>query len=97
MRGSQKRAKSDDEEQVECWIASAGHLWMEGYYDELPMLVRQRLQISPFNLCPACLVTKFQPKVRARYPRYSHTKTLLIAIAVMEKQIEQRSKGGSRP
>jgi hypothetical protein len=70
---------------------------MEGYYDELPMLVRQRLQISPFNLCPACLVTKFQPKVRARYPRYSHTKTLLIAIAVMEKQIEQRSKGGSRP
>jgi hypothetical protein len=87
-----KRAKDDDEEQVECWIASAGRLWMEGYYDELPLSVQRRLQVSPFNLCPACLVTKFLPKVRKKYPRYSHTKMFLIAIAVMQRQIEERNK-----
>jgi hypothetical protein len=85
----------DDDDQVECWIASAGHLWMKDYYDRLPLLVRQRLQVSPFNLCPACLVTEFLPKVRARYPEYPREKALLVTIALMEKLIEQRDGGWS--
>lgn len=48
--------------QVKCWIASAGHIWMRGYFDNLPSSVRRRLQDAPFNLCAACLVTEFLPE-----------------------------------
>jgi hypothetical protein len=36
--------------QVKCLIASAGHLWMQHYYDQLPRAVRQRLAASPQHL-----------------------------------------------
>jgi hypothetical protein len=42
------------------------------------------------------LITEFLPKVRARHPGYSREKALLIAIAVMEKLIEQRNKKAAR-
>jgi hypothetical protein len=87
-----KRQKDDDEEQVVCWISSAGHLWMRNYYDRLPASVRRRLQASPHNLCSACLVTKFLPKVRAQYPSYSREKALLLTVGVMEKLVERATK-----
>jgi hypothetical protein len=86
-----KRAKADDEEQVVCWTSSAGHLWMRDYYDRLPLSARRRLQDSPHNICPACLVLFFLPKVRAKFPKCSYAKALLITIAFLEKQIEQRA------
>jgi len=44
---------------------------------------------SPFNLCPACLVTKFLPKLRRKHPNYSRQKLLCAAIEVMEAQLRQ--------
>ena len=41
--------------QVKCLIASEGHLWMKGYFDRLPPVVRRRLAQSRFNICPACM------------------------------------------
>ena len=41
--------------QVKCLIAAEGHLWMRGYFDQLPRMVRQRLAESAFNICPACM------------------------------------------
>jgi hypothetical protein len=91
--GKMKRKKADDDENKSvCWIASAGHLWMRGYYDRLPPSARRRLQASPHNLCSACLITEFLPKVRARRPGYSREKALLIAIAVMEELAERANK-----
>jgi hypothetical protein len=87
-----KRQKDDDEEQVVCWISSAGHLWMTGYYDHLPLSVRRRLQASPHNLCSACLVTEFLPKIRARHPGYSREKALLATVEAMEKLVERTTK-----
>ena len=41
-------------QQVKCLIASGGHLWMQGYFDRIPSVVRRRLAKSAFNICPAC-------------------------------------------
>ena len=60
-----------------------------GLLRPLALLVRQRLQASPFNLCPACLVTKFLPKLRRKHPNYSRQKLLFAAIEVMEAQLRQ--------
>ena len=87
-----RKQNEDDEDQTVCWISSAGHLWMRSYYDRLPLSVRRRLQASPYNLCPACLVTKFLPKMRRRYPGYPREKVLLVTVEVMEKLVEQATK-----
>jgi hypothetical protein len=87
-----KRKKGDDEDQTVCWISSAGHLWMTGYYDRLPLSVRRRLQASTHNLCPACLVTEFLPKIRAQHLGYSREKALLVTIEAMEKLVERATK-----
>jgi len=81
-----KRA-DDDVNQTKCWISTEGHIWMEGFYDELPAAIRRRLQFSMFNLCPACLVTKFMPQVQRQHPGYSEAKALLCAIEVMEAEV----------
>jgi hypothetical protein len=52
----EQRAGADQARQVKCLIASEGHLWMRGYYDSLPPVVRRRLAKSNFNICPACMV-----------------------------------------
>jgi hypothetical protein len=70
--------------QTICLIATGGHLWMERFYDTLPASVRQRLRSSPHNLCPACLVTKVLPGVKAKHPEYSRERALMAAIEVME-------------
>jgi hypothetical protein len=57
--------------------------------NQLPPVVRQRLQASPFNLCPACLVTEFLPLVQVRYPEHSRETALMAAIIVMELQLKK--------
>jgi hypothetical protein len=89
-------SSDDDAGQTKCWISSAGHIWMEGYFDPLPPAIRRRLRSSPFNLCAACLVTKFAPQVRSRHPGCSDEKALLRAIEVMEAELRSGSnkRGG---
>jgi hypothetical protein len=72
------------ENQTKCWIATAGHIWMKGYFVTLPLAVRRRLRGSPFNLCPACLVTEFLPRMERSYPR---ERALFAAIDVMEAKV----------
>jgi hypothetical protein len=79
----------DGVNQTRCWIATHGWMWMEGYFDHLPLPVRQRLRASPFNLCPACLVTKFLPKLRRKHPNYSRQQLFFTAVEVMEAQVRQ--------
>jgi hypothetical protein len=72
--------KDKIENQTKYLINTEGHIWMEGYFDTLPLRVRQRLRSSPFNVCPACLVTEVLPKVLRKYPNYAREKALLVAI-----------------
>ena len=85
-----KRAKQhgDGEDQVECWTTDAGHVWIH-YYDALPAPVRRRLRDSVHNLCPACLVVKFLPKVQSKHPGYSREKALLAGIELMESEVRR--------
>jgi hypothetical protein len=73
--------------QTYCLIATGGHLWMEEYFDNLPVPVRRRLRSSPFNICPACLQTEVLPKVRDKHPNWSQEKLLVAAIEVMESEV----------
>jgi hypothetical protein len=83
-----KRTKQKDEiNQTKCWIATHGWQWMRECFDRLPLRVRRRLQDSAFNVCPACLVTEFVPKLQSQHPEYSHEKALMAAIDVMESEL----------
>jgi hypothetical protein len=80
--------------QVKCRLNDEGHVWIS-YFDDLPRTVRQRLRETPFNLCPACLVTEYVPEVIRRHPQCSHLKALFAAIEVMElEEREEQSKQG---
>ena len=85
----QKRFRPDEIKQTKCLIHTSGHIWMKGYFDTLSMAVRRRLRNSPFNLCPACLVTEVLPKVKREHPSYSRQKMLLTAIEVMEAEVRK--------
>ena len=76
----------ENENQTKCFINTEGHIWMEDYFDTLPVAVRRRLCSSPFNLCPACLVDKFLPKVRSGQTR---ERALIAAIEIMEAQVRR--------
>jgi hypothetical protein len=80
------------ENQTKCLINTAGHIWMEGYFDTLPVSVRRRLRTSPFNLCPACLQTEVLPKLRRKHPNYPREKLLFAAIEVMEAEVRRQLK-----
>jgi hypothetical protein len=82
---SKQRAR--DINQTFCLIATGGHLWMRGYFDCLPLSVRQRLRDSSFNLCAACLVTEVMPTVRRQHPSWSRERLLRAAIEVMETKV----------
>lgn len=79
------------ENQTMCLINSEGHQWMAGYFDTLPVRVRQRLRSSPYNLCPACLQTKVLPKVQSK-PNTPREKLLLAAIEIMEAEVRRGLK-----
>jgi hypothetical protein len=82
-------SKNEIENQTKCLINTEGHIWMEDYFDTLPSAVRKRLVASPFNLCPACLVTKVLRAVRHNHPNYTREKALFAAIEVMEAQVRK--------
>jgi hypothetical protein len=89
MRRSRTPKQQDEINQTKCWIATGGHIWMEGYFDSLPLSVRERLRDAPYNLCPACLVTKFMPLARAKYKYTSRTQALMRAIEIMEDLVRR--------
>jgi hypothetical protein len=62
---------------------------MPHYYDTLPVSIRRRLRDSSHNLCPACLVTKFQHVIRRNHPAYSREQVLLAAIELMERLVPE--------
>lgn len=80
--------KNDEIDQVYCLTADAGHVWIH-VFDTLPVLVRRRLRSSPFNVCPACLVSFVLPKVRAKHPNWSHEKLLLAGVESMEAEVRK--------
>ena len=81
--------------QTKCWISTRGHVWMKDFFDSLPVSVRRRLRSSPFNLCSACLVTEFLPKVWPRHPEYSREQALLATIKIMEAEVyDEKSTRG---
>jgi hypothetical protein len=82
--------------QTKCWIAAGGHLWMEGYFDTLPVAVRRRLRNSPYNLCPACLVTEFLPQVKAKQHGLSREQALFVAVQIMESEVRRGDAGRGR-
>ncbi len=82
-------ADANQTSQAICWTTQAGHLWMRDWYDCLPAAIRRRLQASPHNVCPACLVMYFLPVVQKKHRRLPYTKQLLVAIAIMEKLAEE--------
>ena len=85
--------KSDREvEQTRCRISNEGHLWMVGWFDDLPAAIRQRLRQSPYNLCAACLLTIYLPKVIKRQRGLSRQKALFTAIEVYEREEREALK-----
>jgi hypothetical protein len=95
-RTTPKQPTTDQENQTKCWIATSGHLWMEDYFDTLPPAVRQRLRRSPYNLCPACMVTEFLPKIRSPSSRpvggRAREKAMFTAIEAMEQEVRRVKK-----
>ena len=73
--------------QVKCLIASAGHLWMQGYYDQLPRAVRQRLAASPFNICPACMDEEAHMAAHQRKETKPSVNTYFATIAQIERKL----------
>jgi hypothetical protein len=82
-----KSMSKDKINQTYCLIATGGHLWMEDYFDTLPVPVRRRMRSSFFNICPACLQIEVLPKVQAAHPNWSREKMLITGIEFMELQI----------
>ena len=89
MKRRAKQNQNAEADQVFCLINSEGHLWMQGYFDVLPVAVRRRLRKSPFNICAACLVTEVLPTVRREHPNWSREKLLFAAIAAMEREVRK--------
>jgi hypothetical protein len=61
-------AKSpNDTRQVFCLVNAEGHVYMKSFFDRLPLVVRQRLATSEFNICPACLKLYARKRTIAGY------------------------------
>ena len=75
--------------QVKCLIASEGHLWMQGYFDRFPSVVRRRLAESAFNICPACMDKEAQMAARRRKETKPSVGTYLLVIKTIERKLKQ--------
>src|SRR5262245_32199925 len=83
----EQRAERDDR-QVKCLIASAGHLWMRGYFDRLPPPVRARLANATFNICPACLTEEAWRAAATQRLRRPTTAIYLAVIQAIEGKLD---------
>jgi hypothetical protein len=79
----ERRAKSEDAKQIKCLIASAGHVWMYGYFDRLPAPVRHRLAQSRHKVCAACLTEEAQ----RRQPK-PNVVAFLRVLAEIERRLD---------
>jgi hypothetical protein len=84
-------SNNDKLEQTRCRISNQGHRWMNGWFDNLPPRIRERLRHSSFNLCSACLTTIYLPKV-PRQRGLSEERALLIAIEIYEREEREALK-----
>jgi hypothetical protein len=75
--------------QVKCLIASQGHLWMQGYFDRLPSVVRHRLAESAFNICPACMEKEAHAAARQRKENKPSVGTYFRVIEAIERKLKQ--------
>jgi len=75
--------------QVKCLIASEGHLWMKGYFDWFPSVVRRRLAASAFNICPACMDKEAHAAARQRKETKPSEGTYLLVIKTIERKLKQ--------
>jgi hypothetical protein len=69
-----------------CLVAVEGYRLME-HYDYLPPMVRKRLQDSPFNLCPACVMELTAERASKLRARQLDPQFYLHAIETMENMI----------
>ena len=75
--------------QVKCLIASEGHLWMQGYFDRFPSVVRRRLAESTFNICPACMDKEAHAAARQRKETKPSVGTYFRVIEAIERKLKQ--------
>jgi hypothetical protein len=75
--------------QVKCLIASEGHLWMQGYFDRFPSVVRRRLAESAFNICPACTDKEAHAAARQRKETTPSVATYFRVIEAIERKLKQ--------
>ena len=75
--------------QVKCLIASEGRLWMQGYFDRSPSIVRRRLAESAFNICPACMDKEAHAAARQRKETKPSEGTYFRAIEAIERKLKQ--------
>jgi hypothetical protein len=73
--------------QVKCLIASEGRLWMQGYFDRFPSIVRRRLAESAFNICPACMDK--DGAARQRKETKPSVGTYFRVIEAIERKLKQ--------
>jgi len=85
----EQRAKSPDDRQVKCLIASGGHLWMRDYFDRLPAAVRRRLANSRHNICAACMSEDAEDVARRRGLKRPDIRIYCDVIASIERQLDQ--------
>jgi hypothetical protein len=83
----EQRAEREDR-QVKCLIASGGHLWMRGYFDRLPLAVRQRLASSRFNICAACMSQEAKRAAAARGLRRPTIGIYNDVITAIERKVD---------
>jgi hypothetical protein len=76
-------------QQVKCLFASEGHLWMRGYFDRFPQVVRRRLAESAFNICPACLDKEAHAAAHRRKETRPSLGTYLLVIKTIEQKLKQ--------
>ena len=86
----ERRAAEDDAKQVKCLIASAGHLWMCDWFDGFPQEVRERLRISPHNICAACMDIEAHKLAQQRKERRPSIATYFKLIEQIERQLDDK-------
>jgi hypothetical protein len=84
----ERRAASEEGRQVKCLIASEGHLWMEGHFDDLPSAVRRRLAYARHNLCPACTMEEAQRLAHARGRKLPSISDYFAVIEAIEQDLD---------
>lgn len=71
---------------MKCLIASEGHVWMRGFFDQLPPRVRSRLANSAHNICRACMDEEAHALAVQRKERKPSIATYFAMAEMIERQ-----------